>query len=136
MAPVDAASVFLGKFLANLFFMLTADLFILPIFAVFFNVDITERLWLLILVIVLGAVGFCAVGTLFSAIASHTRMREVMLPVLLLPAAIPLLIASVEATAFALGATESADFWFKLLVVYDIVFVAVSIMIFDAILEE
>ena len=59
-----------------------------------------------------------------------------MLPLLFLPVAVPALIGSVETTAFALGASDSATFWFRLLIVYDVVFVTVSLLIFEYVLEE
>jgi heme exporter protein B len=84
----------------------------------------------------LGSIGFSSVGTLFSAMAANTRMRELMLPLLLLPVAIPVLIASVETTRYALGVNDDASFWFKLLVVYDVVFVTASLLVFEYAVEE
>lgn len=136
LAPVDRGALYAGKFLANVTFMVATQLLVLPLFAIFFDVPVGERLGLLLIVFVLGAVGFSSVGTVFSAVAANTRMREILLPVLLLPTAIPALIAAVETTSYALGATESADFWFKLLVVYDIVFVTTSLLVFEYVLED
>jgi heme exporter protein B len=136
LAPVDRGAIYIGKFLANVIFMLVTEIIVLPLFAIFFNIGIGERLGLLILILFLGTVGFSSVGTLFSAIAVHTRMREVMLPVLLLPITVPVLIAAVETTAYALGAQEQVSFWFTLLVVYDIVFVTVSLLTFEYVLRE
>ena len=136
LAPVDRGAVYIGKLLANVIFMFVTELIVLPLFAIFFNVGIGAHFGLLVLILFLGSLGFASVGTMFSAIASHTRMREVMLPVLLLPITIPVLLAAVETTAFALGARDSASFWFKLLVVYDLVFVVVCFMTFDYVLQE
>ncbi|UCG51848.1 MAG: heme exporter protein CcmB [Candidatus Latescibacterota bacterium] len=136
LAPVDRGGVYLGKFLANVIFMLITELILLPLFAIFFNVDITGRLPYLVGVLVLGTVGFSSVGTLFSAIAVHTRMREVILPILLLPVTVPVLIAAVETTAYAMGADVEPYFWFRLLVVYDVIFVTVSFLTFGSILQE
>jgi len=136
-APVDAAGVYLGKFLANCVFLLITQIIVLPAFIVFFDASVVpERWWALVVSFLLGSAGFSAVGTLFSAVASNTRMRELMLPLLFLPVTIPALIAAVETTSFALGATDSAGFWFRLLVVYDVVFITVSLMIFEYALEE
>ncbi len=136
-APVDAAGVYLGKFLANAFFLLVTQVVILPAFIIFFDVSIVaDRSWALVASFLLGSIGFGAVGTLFSAIASNTRMRELMLPLLFLPITVPALIAAVETTSFALGASDSAGFWFRLLIVYDVVFVTVSLLIFEYALEE
>jgi heme exporter protein B len=90
------------------------------------------------LVTALGTVGYAAVGTLLAAIAVNTRAREVMLPVLLLPLAFPALIAAVQATGGLVegGALSDVASWIRLLVVYDLVIVAVSVLTFDYVLEE
>jgi heme exporter protein B len=136
-APVDAAGVYLGKFFANVVFLLITQLTVLPAFIVFFDASIVpDRAWALAASFVLGSVAFASVGTLFSAVASNTRMRELMLPLLFLPVTVPALIASVETTSFALGASDDAGSWFRLLIVYDVVFVTVSLLIFEYALEE
>ena len=136
LAPVDRGAIYIGKFLANVIFMLVTNLIILVLFAVFFNVGIVDQFGLLALIVFLGTVGFASVGTTFSAIASHTRMREVMLPILFLPVTVPVLIAAVETTAFALGVREEASVWFKLLVVYDVVFFTVCFITFDYLVQD
>jgi len=137
LAPVDPAGVYLGKFLANMVFLFVTQLAVLPAFIVFFNVPIVaDRLWALAASFILGSAGFAAVGTLFSAVASNTRMRELMLPLLFLPLVVPALIGAVETTSFALGAVDNASFWFRLLIVYDVIFVTVSLMVFEYALEE
>ncbi len=136
LVPVDRGGIYIGKCLANVIFMLATEIILLPLFAVFFNVDILARPFYLLAVLVLGSIGFSSVGTLFSAIAVHTRMREVILPILLLPVAIPVLIAAVETTAYALGADTDPSFWLRLLVVYDVIFVTVSFLTFGYILQE
>lgn len=136
LAPADAGGVFLGKFIANTVFMLVTEIIILPLFAMFFNINITTQIWQLLLIVFLGTIGFSSVGTLFSAVAVHTRMREVMLPILLLPVTVPVLIAAVETTAATLGAQEVSSFWFKLLVVYDVVFVTTALLVFEYLLQE
>jgi heme exporter protein B len=136
LAPVDRSAIYAGKFLANVIFMFVTQLLILPLFAVFFDVPVGDRIGLLLLIFLLGSAGFSSVGTLFSAVASNTRMRELMLPVLLLPVSIPVLIAAVETTSYALGADVDPSFWFKLLVVYDVVFVTACLMVFEYALEE
>jgi heme exporter protein B len=136
-APVDPAGVYLGKFLANALFLLITQLIVLPAFIIFFDATVVaDRWWALAASFVLGSIAFAAVGTLFSAVAVNTRMRELMLPLLSLPVTVPALIGAVETTAFALGGTDSASFWFRLLVVYDVVFVTVSLLIFEFVLEE
>jgi heme exporter protein B len=136
-APVDPAGVYLGKFFANALFLLATQVIVLPAFIIFFDATIVpDRWWALASSFLLGSIGFGAAGTLFSAVAANTRMRELMLPLLFLPVTVPALIGAVETTSFALGASQSAAFWFRLLIVYDIVFVTVSVMIFEFALEE
>jgi heme exporter protein B len=92
----------------------------------------------ILVVLVLGTVGYAAVGTLLAAIAVNTRAREVMLPVLLLPLAVPVLIAAVQATGALLEGASLADAqgWIRILVVYDLVIVAVSVLTFDYVVED
>jgi heme exporter protein B len=137
LAPIDRWSIFAGKFLANVIFMFLIEMFVLPLFVIFFDVTITiGALGLLVLIFVLGAIGFASVGTLFSAVAANTRMRELLLPVLLLPVTVPLLIAAVETTSYALGADIEASLWFKLLIGYDVIFVTACFMLFEFVMEE
>jgi heme exporter protein B len=133
---VDRSAIFFGKALGNLAFMLIVEVALLPLFSALFDV------WLLrpsvLLVTGLGTVGYAAVGTLLAAIAINTRAREVMLPVLLLPLAIPALIAAVQATSGLVegGTLAEVGGWVRLLIVYDLVIVAVSLVTFDYVLEE
>jgi heme exporter protein B len=137
LAPVDAGGIYLGKFLANTVFLVATQLAVLPLFVIFFDVPIvTERIGWLAASFILGAIGFAAPGTLFSVVAANTRMRELLLPLLFIPISVPALIAAVESTSFALGANDNAEFWFKLLLVYDVVFVTASVLVFEYALEE
>lgn len=135
LAPVDPAGIFLGKCFANALFLMTTQVIALPLFVIFFDVSIV-RAWALVASFALGSIAFAATGTLFSAIAANTRMRELLLPLLFLPLSVPALIGAVETTSFALGNAESASFWFRLLVVYDVVFLTASLLVFEYVLEE
>lgn len=136
LSPADRGGIYAGKFLANVIFMFITQVLILPLFVVFFNVPIVSGVPLLLLIFLLGSIGFSSVGTLFSAVAANTRMRELLLPLLLLPVSIPVLLAAVETTAYALGVQDEPSFWFKLLAVYDVVFVTASFLIFEYAMEE
>ncbi len=137
LAPVDAGGIYLGKFAANTIFLVATQLAVLPLFVIFFDVSVpVERIGWFIASFALGAIGFAAPGTLFSVVAANTRMRELMLPLLFIPVSVPALIAAVETTSFALGGIDEAGFWFKLLVVYDVVFVTASLLVFEYALEE
>lgn len=136
LAPVDRTAIFFGKTLGNLIFMAVVEVALLPLFSVFFDVRLVRPP--VILVLALGTVGYGAVGTLLAAIAVNTRAREVMLPVLLLPLVVPVLIAAVQATSGLVeGATLSeVSGWTRILVVYDLVIVAVSLLTFGFVVED
>ena len=90
------------------------------------------------MIVVLGTLGFAGVGTLLSSMAVNTRAREVMLPILLFPVAMPELIAAVKATAGAMMGLPVSEWqqWLSLLIVFDVVLIAVSFMVFEYVVEE
>lgn len=136
LAPVDRGAMFLGKAIANLLFIVIMEAVTLPLFVILFNVTLD---WFpLIGYILLGTVGFAGVGTLLSAIAASTRMREVMLPVLLFPVLVPLLVASVKITQGALQNVPFSDYqgWFTLLAAFDLIFLTVAYLVFEFVVEE
>lgn len=136
LAPVDRGAIFLGKAFANLLFILVMELVTLPLFVILFNVPID---WFpLIGYILMGTIGFAGVGTLLSSIAASTRMRDVMLPVLLFPVLVPLLVASVKITQASLQGLPFSDFqgWFNLLIAYDVIFLVVAYLVFEFVVEE
>ena len=137
LAPVDRSAIYLGKMLGNVLFITVVEVVILPIFIVLFNLS-AEDLPLLAGVMLLGTVGFAGVGTLFSAMAIHTRAREVLLPILLFPVVIPVMLASVKLTAAILDrvAFDEVQNWFSLLVAFDVIFMALSVILFDFVVEE
>jgi heme exporter protein B len=136
LAPVDRSAIYFGKMLGNLIFMSVVEAIVLPIFWVLFNPPLFSPA--LILILVLGTLGFAGVGTLFSAIAVHTRAREVMLPILLFPIVVPLMIAAVKITGGLLDGQPLLEMrnWLNLLVGFDIIFLTVSYMTFDYVVEE
>ncbi len=136
LTPVDRSAIFLGKALGNALFMLAVEVVVLPLFVVFFNVPLVQP-WV-ILVVVLGTFGFAGVGTLLSSMAVNTRAREVMLPILLFPVAMPELIAAVKATSGAMMGLPVSEWrqWLNLLIVFDVILVTVSFMVFEYVVEE
>jgi len=137
LAPGDKSAVFVGKLGGNLLLMFTVEALLLALFAVFFNVDLAPALGPLVLVIVLGTIGFAALGTLFAAMTAQVRARELLFPVLLLPVQVPVLLATVRATEAALAGEPltAVTNWITLLVAADIVYVVVGVLTFDVILE-
>lgn len=137
LTPVDRSAIYLGKMLGNLIFIGIVEVIILPIFIVLFNLS-ADYLLLLVGVVILGSIGFAGVGTLFSAMAVHTRAREVLLPILLFPVVIPVMLAAVKLTGAVLDQLPFADVqnWFSLLVAFDLIFLALSFILFDYAMEE
>jgi heme exporter protein B len=137
MAPVSSFAILSGKMLANFIFMSLAEVVLVPVFAVLYNVSLAGVAWRLILVLVLGTSGLVITGTVFSAISAHARMRELLLPLLLLPILAPLLIAAVEATASLLTQDPALDrTWVAFLAGFDIVFLTASWLLCDYLVEE
>jgi heme exporter protein B len=138
LAPLPRGALFAGKLLANLAFVCTVEAITLPLFVLFFNVDLTDT-WLGIAgVTLLATIGFVAVGTVFSAMAVRTRFAELMLPVLLLPFMVPPLIGAVQVTSRLLAGRPLSEMlgWLRLLALYDVVFVTLCAMAFSAVVDE
>lgn len=138
LAPVDRSAIYFGKMLSNLAFLLIMETFLLPVFMIFFNVDIGSHLGPLLAVIFMGTLGFSALGTLLSSLSSNLKTREIMLPILLYPLIVPIAIGSVRLTGQILDGKSLADMmnWVGLILCFDIVFISASIMTIDHILEE
>jgi heme exporter protein B len=136
LAPVDRSAIYFGKSVGNLIFMLIVEAIVLPVYSVLYNVNLFHPG--LILVILLGSIGYVAVGTLLSSMAVQTRTRDILLPILLFPVIIPVFIAAVKASAGYLQGIPMDEItpWLNLLIVYDVVFTAVAFMVFDYIVEE
>src|SRR5258705_9605341 len=136
LAPVDRSAIYFGKVTSNLAFMLIVEVIVLPIYSVLYNINLFNGG--LVGVILLGSVGYTAVGTLLSTMTVQARTRDILLPILLFPVVIPVLVAAVRASsAFLLGA-EMTDIlpWLNILIVYDVIFIAVAFMVFDFVVEE
>ncbi|MBI5934928.1 MAG: heme exporter protein CcmB [Chloroflexi bacterium] len=136
LAPVDRSAIYFGKVLSNLAFMFIVEAFVLPLYSALYNVNLFNPG--LLLVILLGSIGYTAVGTLLASMAVQARTRDVLLPILLFPIAIPVLLSAVKASTGFLNGVEMAEIWpsLNLLIVYDVIFTAVAFMVFDAVVEE
>ncbi len=134
-SPVDRSAIFLGKLISSVVIMLAAQLVLVPAFVALFNVPLDPAA--ILPALILGDIGLAAVGTLFSAIAAHTRAREVLLPVLIFPIIVPLVIAAVQATGLALGNELARDRpWIGLLVAFDAIYLSLGVAVFEYVLEE
>src|ERR1700756_1745769 len=119
----DSFAIFLAKLAANTLFLMVTELLLLPVFAVMYSVPVVSVLHWLVLVFFLGSLGVSIVGTALSAISAQARMRELLLPLLLLPLLTPVLVASTEVTAALLDRSPYVP-WkgVGFLVAFDLVF--------------
>lgn len=137
MAPIDPFAILLGKILANFVFLAVTEIVFMPVFGVFYNVDIGAVAWQLFAVLFLGTFGLAVVGTVFSAMASQARMRELLLPLLLLPILAPVLIAGVEATAGLLAPEHVLETeWLSMLAGFDVIFLTATWLLSGFLVEE
>ena len=138
LAPGDRSSIYLGKMLGNFVFLLAVELLSLPFFALFFNLSLRLSLVPLLAIFILGSACLASVGTLFAALSNNMRLRELMMPLLLLPMILPALISCVEATGLVL-ASDCCEKLFphlQMLGVYAVVFTVLSLMLFEYAIEE
>jgi heme exporter protein B len=136
LSPIDRSAIFVAKALGNFVFMSVVEAIVLPLFVVFFNLPFLKPM--ILVSVVLGTAGFAAVGTLLASMANSTRLRDVMLPILMLPVALPALLAAVKCTA---GALDNAPIelwgnWLGLLVAYDLALGGIALLTFDFIVED
>ena len=136
-APVSGPVLFLGKALANYVMVLAVEAVALPVFTIFYNVRIAQQLPALILVMLLATWGMTVIGTVFSALTVNIRLREVMLPMLTYPILVPVLMSAMRLSAALVMGQEIAgdnEAWFKMLIGFDVMFTAVSLVLMETVL--
>ncbi len=143
LAPAPRSAIYFGKLLSNVLFMMAMELFVLPLFVVFFNLSLWElltpsELATFFLVLAVGTIGYAAVGTILSGVAANTTMREVLLPVLLFPVSVPIVIGAAESTRLLFDENPDTTpwIWIRVLLVFAVVFLVVSWLIFEYVIEE
>jgi len=138
LAPIPRGALFAGKLLANLAFVAAVEAVALPLFVLFFNVDLSRSLWGIVGTAVLATIGFVAVGTVFGAMAVRTRFAELLLPVLLLPFMVPPLVGAVQVTSRLLADRPLSEMlgWLRILAAYDVVFVTLAALVFSFVVDE
>lgn len=134
MAPVGRDVIYFGKMLGNFLFMVVVEVLIFPVFAVMYNFSLLMPG--LIPIALLTTLAIASVGTVFSAMAVNTRSREVMLPVLFFPVVVPAIVAAVEASASVLQGDAGFTRWLPFLAVFDAIFLVVSPIVFQFVVEE
>lgn len=136
LAPVDRSAIYFGKAIGNLIFMFIVEIIVLPVYSALYNVNLFNPG--LLLITLLGSIGYVAVGTLLSTMAVQARTRDILLPILLFPVILPVLLGAVKASGFFLEGREMSDIWpwINLLITYDVIFIAIAFMVFDYVVEE
>ena len=136
LAPISRDLIYAGKMFGNFLFITAAQIIVIPIFAVLFNLTVLR--WEMLVVSLLTTIGFSAIGTLFAAMTIRVRAREVMLPLLFLPVVTPLIMAAVESTSHIVNDSSWPEIyqWVQLAIAFDIAFIVISAFIFQQILED
>lgn len=134
IAPAARSAIFYGKMLANLFFTLVIALLLLVLLTVLFNVSLFHPV--LLLVVVVGCIGFTAAGTLLASISVYARARETLLPIVLLPVVLPIVLSAVRASNALLENGEDWFPWVRLLMLVDVMFLVATFYLFDFVVEE
>jgi heme exporter protein B len=129
--------IFVGKLHGNLLFVSTMVTIIVAVGVILFGVRIPGTWPSLLLVLALGIIGMVTLGTFYAAMASRSRAREVLLPLLLFPMLVPVLLAATTASKALLGADlmHEAGAWIRLLIAYDTIFLVATLLAFDHIIE-
>jgi heme exporter protein B len=138
MAPSPASTLFLGKALANMLFVLVVEAVMAPIFVIFFNLQVLGNAWLLALILPLGTWALVVNGTFFAALGLRARNRELLLPLLLLPISMPAILMMVQATTGVLTAEldpVQLRTWITQLAGYDIIYTTICILLFETVLN-
>ncbi len=138
LSPGDKSAIYLGKLAGNFLLMLAVEAVVVALFGIFYNVDLWPALAPLAVIGVLGTLGLAAVGTLFAAMTAQVRARELLFPLLLLPAQVPVLLATVKATEAVLGGQSLGEVahWLQLLGACDVIYLVVGLLTFEFIMES
>lgn len=135
LSPIPRSSIYLAKMIGNFLFLTVIELIALPLIVVLFNVALP---WPTLGVLLLGTLGLSSAGTVFAAMAVNTRLRDVLLPLMMLPVVVPLMVGVVQVTGALLKGRMFSDYasslW--LIVAFDVIFWVTSLLLFDFVLEE
>jgi heme exporter protein B len=136
LAPVDRSALYFGKMLGNLLFMLIVEAIVLPLFSLLYGVNLFHPM--LLVIVLLGSLGYASVGTLLASMAVQARTRDILLPILLFPIVLPIVVAAVKASNVILQGFAMTEIWpwLNIMIAYDVIFVAVAFMVFDFVVEE
>jgi heme exporter protein B len=135
LTPSDRSVIFVGKAVSNVLFILLISMVVVPVLAILFDESLLQPG--VLLTVVVGVIGYSGAGTLIATMAASTRAREIFLPILLFPLAIPLVVASVIVTSGYMDAIPWADYgsWFGVVIAFAIIFWTAGVLLFDFLVE-
>ena len=139
LAPGTRAAVYVGKLVGIVALLMATQVVVVPLVALLFQARLFDHIVMVVALLIFGTVGFASVGTLFAAMLTRARSRDVLLPILLYPVTIPVMIAGVRGTSALLGDDPQlamARVWIMLLLSFDVVFVTLSLWTFEALMTE
>ncbi|MCE2472492.1 MAG: heme exporter protein CcmB [Anaerolineae bacterium] len=134
LAPVSRSAIFVGKFAGNSIFTGIVGLLLLPLMTVLYSMQMLDIR--VIFTTLVGIVGFCSIGTLLATMTVHTRAREALLPIALLPVALPFLLTAVRATKGVLNGAPDWQVWLQLLAGITVIYVALCLLLYGFVVEE
>ncbi len=137
-SPASPESFYIGKALSNLLFLLIMECFTLLSFVILFDFEkIIGLLPQLLVPLVLGTIGFSLVGTLFSFLTTASKYGEILLPFLYLPVVIPVILGGVTSMGMVLNGNAGGTWkWIQMLAVFDVLYLAVSLLLFRYLMED
>ncbi len=138
LIPLDARSIFLGKAIGNAVLLIALGVVLVPVMVALYGVSLSLGFGWMFLILVLGCLAISAPGTVYSAIASNARARDVLLPLLLFPLLIPALIAAVKATTLVVTGDPMGQLgsWLGLLVGFNALYWGLGFALFPKVLED
>ena len=138
MYPGEIRAIYLGKLLANFSMLVVLEVVLVPVAAVLLQLEPWGRFPLFVGITLLGSFGFSVIGTFYASLTQHLKARELMLPLLLFPALVPVFLGAVNGTTLALAGDplDRIGGWIRLLISFDIIFFVVCVWIYPIVLEE
>jgi heme exporter protein B len=136
LAPVDRGAIFLGKFTMNTLLLVITEVIILPAIIILFNVIPVGSIFSFIISILLVTIGFSLIGTLEGALSVKTRAKELMLPLLFFPVVVPIFLSGIRLISPFFGGESAGSSWWIIVILFDLLYLFLSLLLFDYILEE
>lgn len=134
LAPVSRSAIFVGKFAGNALLTGIVGLLLLPLMTVLYSINMVDPG--VIVTTLVGIVGFCSIGTLLATMTVHTRAREALLPIALLPVALPFLLTAVRATKGVLNGAPEWQVWLQLLAGITVIYLVMCLLLYGFVVEE